>query len=286
MPTLEITTNVGCPVDCTFCPQPAIQAAYDGPRMMSLEDFRTILSRVPKYVRIDFSGMAEPWANPDCTQMLRIALQEGYSVAVYTTLIGMKDHSEVISLLRAHAEKVEIIVIHLPDAHGNMRGFRATRRYKIVLGAMLNLARSRLIKEFRFMAMGVPVQIEPIDDEDLDGFVGIDRAGALDVAAIGEQEAISVSHGAPVSCSFTPFYDQNVVLPSGDVVLCCMDYSLKHKIGNLLKGDYFDLFDSYELAMLRTQNMQFGCIGSICKSCVRAQVHHLEPRANQFWKSP
>jgi MoaA/NifB/PqqE/SkfB family radical SAM enzyme len=52
-----------------------------------------------------------------------------------------------------------------------------------------------------------------------------------------------------VKCSRNDFYKQNVMLPNGDVVLCCMDYGLKHKLGNLLETNFNGLKreDSYEL---------------------------------------
>lgn len=36
-------------------------------------------------------------------------------------------------------------------------------------------------------------------------------------------------------------YDNNVMMPNGDVYICCMDYSLKHKIGNLLETPFHNL---------------------------------------------
>ena len=42
-------------------------------------------------------------------------------------------------------------------------------------------------------------------------------------------------------CINSPAYRQNVVLPNGDVYLCCMDYGLKHKVGNLLETNFNDL---------------------------------------------
>ena len=61
-------------------------------------------------------------------------------------------------------------------------------------------------------------------------------------------------HAQPVTCSYTPFYDQNVVLPNGDVLLCCMDYAMKHRIGNLIEGDYFSMFALDAMSTLRAAN--------------------------------
>src|SRR5262245_50873396 len=116
MPSLEITTMVGCPLMCTFCPQDKLRGAYgDNKKSMSVSDFAFMLAKVPTHVRIDFSGMSEPWANPECTKMLTHALAKEFKVAIYTTLYGMEDWSAVAQLLKKHEEQVELVVLHLPD---------------------------------------------------------------------------------------------------------------------------------------------------------------------------
>ena len=131
-PTLEITTMIGCPLKCTFCPQDLLRAKYGKQeKYLSFENFKLIVSKLPGYVRIDFSGMAEPWANPDATAMLVHALEQGFNIALYTTLYGMKEQDApvVVEMLARRAHQVEVICIHLPDADGNMRGFRNSPEY-------------------------------------------------------------------------------------------------------------------------------------------------------------
>ena len=50
-------------------------------------------------------------------------------------------------------------------------------------------------------------------------------------------------------CIKSPEFQQNVVLPNGDVYLCCMDYGLEHKLGNLFETNFNDLErkENYEL---------------------------------------
>src|SRR5262249_22975036 len=104
---------------------------------------------------------------------------------------------------------------------------------------------------------------------------GHTRAGTLTAEPKDTPTVLPVPrYDAPVSCSWTPFYDRNVLLPNGDVVLCCMDYALKHVIGNLLTGDYESLFRSEEVSRIRYVNSQPGfskC--SLCKSCDDARVY-------------
>jgi hypothetical protein len=56
---------------------------------MTFDTFKRCLDKIPLNVHIDFSGMAEPWLNPECTKMLFYAHERGYDIAVYTTTVGM-----------------------------------------------------------------------------------------------------------------------------------------------------------------------------------------------------
>jgi Iron-sulfur cluster-binding domain len=281
MPSLEFTLMVGCPLKCTFCPQDRLRGVYGkSTKYLSLEDFRTILGKVPKHVRIDFSGMAEPWANPDATAMLRLALESGYAVAIYTTLYDMlpADGLTVVELLRHHAAQIEVLCLHLPDRNGNMRGWQYSADYETNLRRFITFGMSGVLPSFQVMTMDANGKPHPDLDHlriQLGSWTGHTRAGNVSADDVpGQQIAGMPEHHSAVSCSFTPFYDQNVCLPNGDVVLCCMDYSLKHKIGNLLEQDYYEMFASGGLARLISENMtpRFSR-DSLCKTCDRAKLH-------------
>lgn len=270
MPTLEITTIVGCPMQCTFCPQDKLVKGYpaDAPRALSLDNFKAVLAKVPKHVRVDFSGMAEPWMNAAATEMLAHALKSDRHVAVYTTLQGMREPDRVARLLSRHLAQVEAVVVHLPDADGNMRGFRDGSSYRNALAIFQALAPD-FGGRLQFMTMG---DVPYAGAADMPWFPN-DRAGNL--------KAAQGRASTPVTCSYTPFYDQNVLLPNGDVVLCCMDYSLQHKLGNLFTQDYYELFSSEGMGALIAQNMRYGC-ESLCASCDRARTHDLGSDRH-FW---
>ena len=226
-------------------------------------------------MRIDFSGMAEPWANPDCTRMLRYTLESGFKVAVYTTLYGITETegNEIIGLLRANAPLVDIVCLHLPDANENMRGWKFSEEWQNVFINFVALAKEGTIPRFEVMTMDGSGQLHGALAHltiRLGRWFGHSRAGALADDAAKSQSFFKPppSHTSAVTCSMTPFYDHNVMLPNGDVVLCCMDYNLKHIIGNLFTQSYSDLFTGEGLNRLRIDNMTPGqskC--SICKSC-------------------
>jgi sulfatase maturation enzyme AslB (radical SAM superfamily) len=292
MPCLEITTVVGCPLRCNYCPQDKLRATYgNNEKRLSVENFKTILQKVPGYVRIDFSGMSEPFAvGASAVEMIGHTLERGYHIALYTTLVGLHipAAADVIALLRARPEQVEVVCLHLPDKNGNMRGFHYNAIYETVLDKFIKFGQSGVLSRFEMMTMDRGGEVDPRlkNLARLTEWMGLSRAGTLKVSDLGEQQVEETPHHTtPVSCSYTPFYDHNVVLPNGDVVLCCMDYSLKHKIGNLLTDEYHALFASPVMAKLRADNLRFGEDGpTICKKCSRAKVYDLDLGQRQFWK--
>jgi hypothetical protein len=62
--------------------------------------------------------MSEPWANPDYTKMLKIVLEMGFNVAIYTTIYGMapNDAKLVVKLIERYNNQIVTICLHLPDA--------------------------------------------------------------------------------------------------------------------------------------------------------------------------
>jgi hypothetical protein len=267
---MELTTMIGCPVMCTFCPQDNLRDNYGkDKKYMQPMDLLTVLVKIPKNTRIDFSGMSEPWANPECTTMLEMVLYMGFKVAIYTTLYGMTEPERVKRILETYPENVEVVMLHLPDSNGNMKGWKPTQEwmnaFEIItkmqltcgIGAM-TMDGSGLVHEF----------LQPYVGR-LAGWQGHTRADSLDVDQVKDQ-AVSITprNEFPLTCKSTPFYDRNVLLPNGDVVLCCMDYNLKHIIGNLLTQTYEEMMQGDKLAQIIKMNEAEGfdkC--SICKSC-------------------
>ena len=220
--TLELTTVASCSVRCAYGPQGVLRAAYRGAGVLDFDSFQRVVDKLPQDVRIHFSGFVEPWLNPKCTSMLLHALDAGRRVAVYTTTIGMRDPLIVTEALRRYAHLVDHACVHLPDVHGHMQRLPEA-------GA---IEAFRQVPGVEWMSMGGSA----IPTEQLSVWAPIDRAGSL----TGKSLPI-VRHVGPIRCSYTPTYDHNVMLPNGDVVLCCMDYGLKHKLGNLFEQSWDEL---------------------------------------------
>lgn len=280
-PTLEITTMIGCPLMCNFCPQDNLRDAYgkDDVKYMSLDTFKIAISKIPKNTRIDFSGMAEVWVNPEATAMVKHALTTGFNIAVYTTLYNWTEDTarDVLALFSRHRPQVEVFSIHFPDEYGNMKGWKYTEEWEKVFGLM----------SIGVQQMGIKLEAMTMSDHgkihkdlqhlgiQLYNWFGHDRAGSLNKEQVKEQPVKFVTrHEAPVTCSKTVNYDQHVLLPNGDVVLCCMDYDNKHILGNLVTQEYMDMFTGEGMINLIRENVK-PCFSdkSLCKSCTDAKLH-------------
>lgn len=240
-------------MQCDYCPQRVHVLNYTKKwynTRMRLEDFKTMLSTVPKEVEIVFAGMAEPWLNPDCSQMVEYAHEQGYKIGVYTTTSGMK-YQDVIMI---HDIPFLYFTLHLPDADGLMK-IHVDEKYLKILSKVIEVI------DCQFMVIG---KLHPLVEE-ITGPVEDHSKGLLSRAGNIKTLAINKKSG-PLQCSACgPKIDHNVVLPSGEVLLCCMDYSQEHVIGNLLEQSYESLFQSPEY--LRVMEGLKTDSNIICRKC-------------------
>ena len=269
-PVMELTTMIGCPLMCTFCPQENLRDSYgDNEKYMQPRDLVAVLSKLPKDTRIDFSGMSEPWANPHCTEMLETVLFMGFNIAIYSTLYGMTDPERVRKVLEDHPNQVDVIMLHLPDANGNMKGWKNSEEWQHAAAVMSHTNVPCGVGAMTMDSSGlVHPELQSMIGR-LPGWQGHTRADSLNTEQVaGQAISITPMNIFSLTCRSTPFYDRNVLLPNGDVVLCCMDYNLKHIIGNLLTQTYEEIFKGKPLLDLIEINEEpkfSKC--SICKSC-------------------
>ncbi len=269
---LEITTRIGCGVGCRFCPQSRLTRAYsssgDGRRpehLMTLDTFATCVDRLPAYVEVDFSGFAEPWLNPDCTEMLRYALERDRQVRVHTTLQGV-DLSDAAFLATVPQERIAWFSVHLPSRDERLERFRIDAVYLETLGMILGTRQDvRLV----YHGSGVDARVEALLAR-----LGIElpsarrthtRAGNVDLYGLHtlrRERAVGRLQGR-IGCRRPGW---RVLLPNGDVTLCCMDYGLQHVLGNLLVSSFESVFWGAEMQRV-LRGREDENLDILCRTC-------------------
>ena len=266
---LAITAVVGCKNKCSYCPQDPFVRAYlkrSRETSMSFETFRTCVDKVPTDVCINFAGFAEPWFNPACTDMLLYAFDKGHRIRVFTTMTGMTEQD----VERIRRVPFETFTVHLADGQNKTR-IRVDDQYLSVLDRLLTYGLSNAEYIFHFTQGGN----EDVHEEAKRVFArhGIEpkRRGLVTRAGnvtIDGQNCPVRLEGTLQHCR--RFY-VNSLLPNGDVVLCCMDWGLKHILGNLVECRYEDLHQG-ETFQLILRGQKDAKLDILCRTCEEARL--------------
>jgi len=207
-PLLIITTHIGCPINCKkYCPQEILIKQYKGTNNLELNEFKIMLSTIPDTMLLDFSGFSEPFINPNCLDLMEYASNKGHPLLFGTTLVGLK-------LSDFHRfEKLNIVrlLLHLPDSYENAH-IPISEEYKEIL-----IKTIKTFPNITFVSMN--------------GLFYTNNRENITRGIIPKYKWYPIKCARIESSHF-------VLLPNGDVHLCCMDFGLKHKLGNLLTTSY------------------------------------------------
>lgn len=271
--SIEVTTVIGCSVNCKFCPQPLLLREYykndkNRTNKMSVDTFRKCLDFFPKDYDISFGGMSEPFLNKDFIQMLEMACDSGRKIALYTTLVGLQqeDANRVLQL------PIDWVTLHVADKDG-YANIPKTEEYFSILNIFINAKRQN----------GTPfvnmcnAQSEP-DKRVLEMCNNkyeiltemTDRAGNLSNDSLIHNKVLT----GKLKCgnSANGALNSNVILPDGSVVLCCMDYGLQHILGNIYEDSFEEIMNGLEMQRVRAGMNGDTNIDILCRKCSYARM--------------
>lgn len=259
---LEFTLTPACALMCSYCPQDAyIQryAAATGRRSTTLDDYKVMLENVAHTTsNIDFSGYTEPLYNPRWFEIFCHTLERGYTVTLFSTLgSASMDDLDKLSGLAIHR-----IYVHLLD--------RVAQRDKLAFLIERCRIHHRDLLFIYFDEDGRELAREFQDQVHCERWTAHSRAGLVDVGR--RYVAGSVS-----CCEQRDFC--NVVLPNGDIQICCMDFSLQHKIGNLLEAPLAEIQHSPAARAFRATMASVN--DGICNYCIYAIPLAGQPSAGE-----
>ncbi len=273
---LEVSTIMGCTVNCRFCPQDVLLKTYyekdkKRQRVMTLDDFRVILDHTPSDCIIDFSGMTEPFNNPDCLEMIRMACDAGRKVYLFTTLAGV-DEETVDELLKL---PIYYVTLHVADKCGYAYIPTTETYYRNVEKVV-----SATKKDGSPFIDFINAQTDPDERvaEIVRGRYEVmrsvqNRAGNVTVDGAQHREHV-IEPGEKIKCCFCgDDLSNSLVLPDGTLLICNMDYGMKHILGNLYEEDYDTVRSKGELQrVIRAMNCEEEMDELLCRSCLLARV--------------
>ncbi|NHJ41032.1 MAG: hypothetical protein FK731_13455, partial [Asgard group archaeon] len=212
---------------------------------LSFNNFKKIIDKLPSDVIIDFTGFSEPFLNIHTYSMMHYSIKNSRQLIVNTTLLGTGYEPTIFD------NYMKEVCIHVPD----QKFFKV----KDELSWIGRYKRFRNIRQAnKLIALSRPSNmIIDIIGDDYIIIKHLSRAGNLFERSKNENK---------FECKNS--FLHNVMLPNGDVVVCCMDYSLKHKLGNLIYDDYESLHNSETIKLLKEakNNSNIDCICRYCEN--------------------
>jgi len=220
MRTLELTLYLPCPILCNYCPQDVLRDNYTGQKEMSLNDLEKYLGMIPKDVRIDLSGMSESLLYTHFVELIRILENNKLNYCVYTTLFGITE--EKLEALRNYPPNP--FVIHVPDVSMRLKINESYLEFFDKISESNN----------------PPLTHYACFDSPQDG-IKINKNYDPHSRAGNNKEIYTSVKNGKAHCSLSKDFDHNVLLPNGDIILCCMDYGLTGRLGNLNDNSYEEI---------------------------------------------
>ncbi len=269
---MEITTVVGCKQACIYCPQQVFIENYHDNNVMDLDQFKRYLHVIPRNVLIDFSGFAEPSQNPNFSKMVHFAFDMGYQIRVNTTATGLTIY-DIKSFKKIPFTK---FAVHLPDDSGKYTTIPCNEEHQ----HKIKMIEQSGITNLQFRVIG---RAHPVFKAALKSYIRemrlFCRAGNLKLSDLSnftkKNAAFQPSKHkwkGRIKCSRVTGSElnQNVLLPNGDVLLCCMDYKITSKIGTLASMAYSELFHTREYKAIKIGLTEESDI--ICRYCEAAKL--------------
>jgi hypothetical protein len=220
--------------------------------MMEFGVFQECVKKTPAKVDIHFSGLCEPWLNPECTKMVQYCHETGHKISIYTTAVGMSP-SDVEALKSIPFTE---FVVHLPSGEGYEK-IKINDNY---LSTLCCLKQIGIVTSWLCLGKTVDSLVQPIVGQKVIYDRLITRAGNVNVG----KKRMARRRKGRIRCARNLHH--NVLLPNGDVLLCCMDYGMKHVIGNLRDQNYESLFKSQEF-LLVVEGLKDETVDSLCRFC-------------------
>ncbi len=243
----NFSTRMGCSVACAFCPQKALMSNYkSSERLLTRDNFIKAISNIKgsPVKSIGFGSFSEPLENENFYDFVNMAFDNGYGVDISTTLknLSIDGLKKIKDRDIFYGISIQPIGINnrygLPDeeAWGNIRKFfELNPKGNIHLWCVDN-------------------NLSDDDKEILNKRV--ERYTSIKI----EYNKITSRGGIITNLGNTPLLKQKslvcklflgpVILPNGDITICCNDFSLKHISGNIYKqtlneiiyGDFINNF--------------------------------------------
>ena len=250
---LNVTTTSGCRGRCVYCPQDRYwDAMAERPRYLTADEFTALVPMLADthFETMSFGGFSEPFDNPEIVDLLTLTYELDFvdEILVYSNGEAMTP-ATMQALAHVHFGTVDI------SCHGfDPETYRRTRSFVDPVAVRENVL---FLLENHSNIANLTISVSgPFGSQDsLDELAALcDGAGATlfrrDLHSRAGLLRIGRANGGPKSGPFrcAKFdFEKPVLVPGGDLSLCCQDFALRYVIGNLHDAPFAKLMSESAL---------------------------------------
>ena len=258
---LEVTLTIGCAMMCEYCPQTLIRnvsSKRNLKRKMEFKEFKEFIGNVPNSTEILWTGYSEPLAHEDFGKYVVYLDERGYKQSISTTMFGRRITEEFMTKFN----RFGFVTFHLPDDK-NLMKLKVSNRYLNRLEEAIRFQCKNNKENVYYLVFGndfhpeIRELINKLNEEKIIDPSKIEvrshlhsRNDAVDVSLIDGKERSKNNNiylkNKKYYCSYKRL-NQGVLMPDGDVNICCHDYSLDFSIGSLKNNKLENLYKQKKL---------------------------------------
>ena len=292
-PSLEISVKVGCGLMCTYCPQGDYIKSYksnypDEFKVLTKEVFLDCMKNISTNVLIKWTGFTEPLYSKDFEFFCEYLYNNGYEQSISTTLKGTKNS---VDWFVNHAYMFNLITLHLPDEEGLMKckvdeeyisnfeslisnpGTPLDRVSFFLIGESFENNLERIISKYvedRVVDTKMVIKAEVLNTRN--STVTLDSSGLDNIKFRSKVKKVKSEN---FYCAYRRL-NQGVLLPNGEVSLCCQDYKLEYILGDLKTQNLDNLYKKIQDSDSERKHFTSGSFFP-CSSC-----EHYRPLSNEY----
>ncbi len=245
---VEVTTTLGCPVDCVYCPQEQLKKeSKTRKKRIEFADFVKAINNIDIKTNLGWTGYSEPCLSPILGKMVQHASSNGINQYISTTLSGNSESVEFV----IKSKDFYSFQLHLPDSLGLMKGLKVDHNYaqrvKLCLEQKYKDGLAHTVDIICFGEDLHPLIKDTVlnvmnswgrNNNLLDLRTKVySRANGLDkdqlkISGLRTREFSNNINGTDFYCARRKM-NSPVLLPDGSLSMCSFDYGFRMTYGNL-----------------------------------------------------
>lgn len=263
---IEVTNY--CNLKCLHCPT---HTKMNRKReMLDFEFYKKIIDENPQLDRIVLMNWGEPLLHPRITEMVYYAHQRNIETHI-TTNGTLLSEDMMRTLLNSGLTRISFSMDGVGETYLKIRGFDYAT-LENTIETLLHL-RSEMKKDIQ---VELSVTIFDETEKEIEKLFN-QWSSRVDFIKLRPQE---VSREVIKCSSCRELWRTLVVLSSGEVTGCSVDYSGTLSLGDVKKGSSHDIFNSKKMRQLRKSHLK-GVFDFPCSMCDEYQTDYAHPRFNE-----